>query len=1245
MASPASVHVDGPQELEASQVQSQTHAQENEECPVQGCGQRLGPRGFILGHIRAKHKGCQIREEWFLERKFEKCQDCSDWFVTLNRHRASSCLRQQPIASSREREPEGDIDSSDAVADNQVAVQEVFDDNGARFVANQPEGGGGFAVPVQVLDREDFMSIDLDDKMFWGCKNLMKSMPASLRAAYTNVLYGLFKKISEHPEDVGAWKAWLVMPALCFYPAGKGGAAGLNVLRARLNAFSKGKIASLLDGFRVWVSAVSMRASPSTRKSDTKIAAAAFFKLQKGELGKCMRMLGPSVPLGDSRTEQALILETLRSKHPPRKADIVVPVNIFRSVDADEEEDPDQLVIKKEFLVECMRGMPKGSAPGVSGWTGEMISPILSDERCLDAFLSVVNLIGQGKIPDAVKSFFTASRLVPIGKPSQILSERVNAQGEVEVQSIDVRPIAVGDAIRRLVARTVCAQYKQRWKEFFSPLQLGVSVPAGAEIAFRSVQATLQANPGWFAVALDLSNAFNEVQRSVFFEELRIHFPALVPFVSSMYTNPAELLVSFADEKLTLQSCEGTQQGDPMGPFLFCLGLHRVLRKVASETVGLDPNSGLLAAYIDDMVVVGPLGVVSNVVGRINEDLPSVGLALRPGKCKIFGSSLEDQSFNDLLSIERQRGSAVSVGRSFDVISLFKTSSVGFSLLGVPLGNDDFVKSGCLALIADIEDKVASLSKLDSWQARFLLFRMCVIPVANYMARLTEPRLFKPTAVEVDRISHDFVQMIAGVQDMNDGTWSQVCLPLRLGGLGLRHCETTLDAAYLGSWGMCYGVLREMPCIRNFMGNMDRWPSISCLKALTNSYESLSVYLKPRTSAEPRVRWKEAGKSNIGIGAQGQVQPETDSRLNSARIQLNALGRVKWVEGVTNFLSQYGGRKLQRIFTKEIEDELLFRVWSRAPDTDKARILSASGPGAAGWLTAIPYAASLAMSNEDFRGAVLYRLGLPLPACVFASKCVCGGDMDQRGYHAIGCAKDGHWFVRHNGIRDTMVRLLRDAGFQVGLEVMGAFGPEAKGRRPDFAVNRFVDGESLLGDVSVTSVINKQGEQINCKASKEPSRGTSDTRGLACLAREQKKNGLYSSDALKSEKVFVPLVFETFGYMGKPVLQLINKMAVHASQDPNKRNGKSEGDFIQAFRLAAVQKLSVCLQKGNVRCIVAKAVFADHPGLGIGSFRRGQVMGSGVLQLDRVRGSVVRVSAEELDIGLSDIDVNDVFAG
>ncbi|CAN0409807.1 unnamed protein product, partial [Laminaria digitata] len=79
-------------------------------------------------------------------------------------------------------------------------------------------------------------------------------------------------------------------------------------------------------------------------------------------------------------------------------------------------------------------------------------------------------------------------------------------------------------------------------------------------------------------VLTDCPNAFNIVKRTSVLEEVANCVPALTPSVAKCYgtrpCSPADVFFRMdSEETRTIACSSGVQQGDPMGPAMFCLAL------------------------------------------------------------------------------------------------------------------------------------------------------------------------------------------------------------------------------------------------------------------------------------------------------------------------------------------------------------------------------------------------------------------------------------------------------------------------------------------------------------------------------------------------------------------------------------------------------------------------------------------------------------------------------------------------
>ena len=83
----------------------------------------------------------------------------------------------------------------------------------------------------------------------------------------------------------------------------------------------------------------------------------------------------------------------------------------------------------------------------------------------------------------------------------------------------DIRPIAVGEVLRRLTGKCLCAVIKRRVIDFFEPIQFGVACPMGSEKVVHGVEKFWNECMDFFVMKVDFKNAFNLVSRDAVLQE------------------------------------------------------------------------------------------------------------------------------------------------------------------------------------------------------------------------------------------------------------------------------------------------------------------------------------------------------------------------------------------------------------------------------------------------------------------------------------------------------------------------------------------------------------------------------------------------------------------------------------------------------------------------------------------------------------------------------------------------------
>jgi len=142
-----------------------------------------------------------------------------------------------------------------------------------------------------------------------------------------------------------------------------------------------------------------------------------------------------------------------------------------------------------------------------------------------------------------------------------------------------IQPIVVRFKFRRLVSKCANSHSLARLAPSFSPTQLGVGIPGGCEAAIHSARRFLETMPkDNVVVKLDFSNAFNSLHKLDMLQTIVNTAPELFPYCHSAYAKPSLLFYG----QYTILSQEGSQQGDPIGPLLFCNTIQTLLASLTA---------------------------------------------------------------------------------------------------------------------------------------------------------------------------------------------------------------------------------------------------------------------------------------------------------------------------------------------------------------------------------------------------------------------------------------------------------------------------------------------------------------------------------------------------------------------------------------------------------------------------------------------------------------------------------------
>ena len=210
----------------------------------------------------------------------------------------------------------------------------------------------------------------------------------------------------------------------------------------------------------------------------------------------------------------------------------------------------------------------------------------------------------------------------------------------------------IGFTLRRLAAKLANSFGISHTADLLRPRQLGAGVAGGCEAAIHATRRFLEdASEDEILVKLDFRNTFNTLHRKNMLVVVANHAPEILPFATSAYSSPTVL--RFGDHYL--ESCEGPQQGDPLGPLLFCLAIQPMLSSLTSE---------LTIGYLDDLTLAGDQKVVAEDVQNILAYSKDLGLTLNVSKCEVIAPHTTRVSDLFLSSFQRVDPSGCLLPRS-----------------------------------------------------------------------------------------------------------------------------------------------------------------------------------------------------------------------------------------------------------------------------------------------------------------------------------------------------------------------------------------------------------------------------------------------------------------------------------------------------------------------------------------------------------------------------------------------------
>lgn len=743
------------------------------------------------------------------------------------------------------------------------------------------------------------------------------------------------------------------------------------------------------------------------------------------------------------------------------------------------------VTVTLEMLRNVLKALPRGSAPGPSGWTYEHIKAATNGmDSALEVTLHVINAIVSGALPHVPA--LLDSKLIGIEKPG----------------GCGLRPIAIGEAWMRLAGLCAMAACPDAGRTL-APLQLGVGVSGGSHIIGHAISAGIAADPECVTIQLDWRNAFNSISRGAMLNAIAARQPTLLPFAAWTYKQAGRLFVDGMPEGTPpiLSEC-GVRQGDPCGVLYFSITTQDMLEKMKLTHPGAPP-----LAYTDDTFLQGTSSAVTAAFPALCNLGAAIGLEVRLNKCGVYS---------------RNAAAAIEAANILEV----PHRAEGLLVAGTPVGTDEYITSHADSKSDDVAKFIDGLQDIPlPLQDKFIIMRASTQMRLAHLPRVAPWNLVGEAIQRMESKVAEATFKLMSLPVQPELLASQVTLPLRYGGMGIRATSSLeAKAAFLSAAAVTQKVMSAGPLpFRPFSGPMG--------PGLIGDWHALH-------------------------STAGDLWPTASREVDDACIS-EVLPKVQRM--YSKFQAQ--SKSEQLLSSCHVDNEAgLMKL---------ARLNSCSCRTASMWLDTLPTSHALQLSDADFGSAMRHRLGLSqMPSNAPGVQCSCNRFMQQGDLdHAMTCKSlSGVRTLRHDILKGIVRRISNRAGIASSVEptlrTLPGSQSAAISTRPESR------GDVLMVLPSGMTVVDVSVIHPAASSYLQAAR----TVGGAAAVRDAAKTVRYESID-PNGYTFVPISVETFGRLGKPAMELINKLAATAAA-----GGAVEKS---AFMANALRELSVGLCRGN----------------------------------------------------------------
>ena len=367
-----------------------------------------------------------------------------------------------------------------------------------------------------------------------------------------------------------------------------------------------------------------------------------------------------------------------------------------------------------------------------------------TSEMC-EAIASICNSLAASEIPPEITAPMRAVRIIAISKTDG-----------------GIRPIGIGEVIRRAITRTLAKVIKEDVKIATGSVQCS-GLPGACEAAIKATETAYQ--NGKTILIMDAQSAFNNLSRSKTLLSASAHVPDAYQLFRNFYSAQT---TAFYDGK-PININEGIIQGCGLSSSFYDVGIKPLADTMRDERVAQ-------IWVCDDLSASGSPEELKKWYKKLKEKGDEYGYLPKPGKCHVVS---KDPNVPRIFKEEVENGEL--------------KISEGARYLGAPIGTEDFKKIFLKEKIEAHLKKIQKLTQLakTSPHSAYFIHQTCTQHELTFLQRIANLEEFL-SEVELER--KKMVEVLCNKKIIKPRKWNEISLPTRHGGLGINVTSLSEEA-------------------------------------------------------------------------------------------------------------------------------------------------------------------------------------------------------------------------------------------------------------------------------------------------------------------------------------------------------------------------------------------------------------------------------------------------------------------